>query len=385
MIRVDVDRWNIAGLRDGRSYIEDVPSERLGAALERCSFTTRFLETHEAEAILVCVPTPRTRNRAPELGPLRGASRALTGVIANGQFVVRESTTFAGTTREHLVVLLEEFGLQPGEDFARAFSPGRVDAGRTGFTLRNAPKGSRRAHADMNAARSRALQPRMRHARAGLDPGGRRAAGEHPPAGKHRARQRDGDARGPHGIDVWEVMETATSKPFRFSRFNSGPGIGGYCLPVDHFSLTWKAREYYISTEFVELAGKVYLAMPCFYVEKLERALNHEGTQVRGATVLVVCVAYKGGMSDTRESPALKIIRCLRARGADVRHHDPQVVALPRFELQSTEAASAELDLAVIITVHPEVDHEMPARDSHHLLDLRGVTRPLALATTPRL
>jgi UDP-N-acetyl-D-glucosamine dehydrogenase len=379
VIGIDVDQVKVSRLREGRSHIEDIPSERLGAVLDRCTFTNRFVELHEAEAILVCVPTPLTPNREPDLGPLLGASQALSGVIARGQLVVLESTTFPGTTRDHLVPLLEESGLRAGEDFALAFSPERVDPGRTDFTLRNTPKvvgGLTPACTDRAvelysrvcdtlvpvstpevAELSKLLENIFRSVNIALV--------------NEMAMLADR-----MDIDIWEVIDAAATKPFGFTRFDPGPGMGGHCLPVDPFYLTWKAREYDMSTEFIELAGKVNQAMPYFCLEKIERALNDAGKPVRGSKVLVVGVAYKGGTSDMRESPALKIVELLRDRGGDVRYHDPFVPELHQFGLRSADLGG-DCDLAVIVTAHPGVDHEAIVRASPLTLDLRGVTRQM--------
>ena len=289
VIGVDVDPSKVAALSAGESHVEDIPDQRLGSVLDRCRFTTRFVELHEAEAILVCVPTPLTRNREPDLGPLLNATRALAGVIAKGQLVVLESTTFPGTTREHLVPLLEESGLQAGQDFNLAFSPERVDPGRTDYTLRNTPKvvgGLTQACTDRAvelygrvcdhvvpvstpevAELSKLLENIFRSVNIALV--------------NEMAMLADR-----MGIDIWEVIDAAATKPFGFTRFDPGPGMGGHCLPVDPFYLTWKAREYDMSTEFIELAGKVNQAMPYFCLEKIERALNDKGKAVRGARVL---------------------------------------------------------------------------------------------------
>ena len=338
VIGVDVDPSKVAALSAGESHVEDIPDQRLGSVLDRCSFTTRFVELHEAEAILVCVPTPLTRNREPDLGPLLNATRALAGVIAKGQLVVLESTTFPGTTREHLVPLLEESGLQAGEDFNLAFSPERVDPGRTDYTLRNTPKvvgGLTQACTDRAvelygrvcdhvvpvstpevAELSKLLENIFRSVNIALV--------------NEMAMLADR-----MGIDIWEVIDAAATKPFGFTRFDPGPGMGGHCLPVDPFYLTWKAREYDMSTEFIELAGKVNQHMPYFCLEKIERALNDTGKAVRGARVFVLGVAYKGGTSDTRESPALKIVDLLVERGAEVSYHDPFVSEIARHGLRS--------------------------------------------------
>ncbi len=390
VIGVDVDQGKIAALREGQSHIEDIPSERLGAVLDRCSFTTRFVELHEAEAILVCVPTPLTRNREPDLGPLLNASRALAGVIARGQLVVLESTTFPGTTREHLVPLLEESGLRAGEDFSLAFSPERVDPGRTDFTLRNTPKvvgGLTPACTDRAvelygrvcdtlvpvstpevAELSKLLENIFRSVNIALV--------------NEMAMLADR-----MGIDIWEVIDAAATKPFGFTRFDPGPGMGGHCLPVDPFYLTWKAREYDMSTEFIELAGKVNQAMPYFCLEKIERTLNDDGKAVKGAKVLVLGVAYKAGTTDMRESPALKIVDLLVERGAEVAYHDPFVADIGRHGLRSiaVEQGLEGCDIAVIVTAHPGVDHEAIAREAPATVDLRGVTRQLGLARARQL
>jgi len=184
------------------------------------------------------------------------------------------------------------------------------------------------------------------------------------------------------GIDIREVVDAAATKPYGFMRFDPGPGMGGHCLPVDPFYLTWKAREYDVSTEFIELAGKVNQQMPYFCLEKAERALNDAGKPVRGSRILVVGVSYKAGVGDMRESPALKILRLLRSRGGDVAYHDPHVPELPDLDLRSAElpAAAEGADLAVIVTAHPSVDHRAITEQAQLTLDLRGVTRGLGAA-----
>src|SRR4051794_30687745 len=355
VVGLDVDQGKVAALREGRSHVEDIPDERLQAVVARCHFTTRYVELHECDGILVCVPTPLTRNREPDLGPRLSASTALAGVIRAGQVIVLESTTFPGTTREHLVPLLEESGLRAGEDFALAFSPERVDPGRTDFTLKTTPKVvggytpecTERAVAIYEkvcdelvrvstpevAELSKLLENIFRSVNIALV--------------NEMAMLADR-----MGIDIWEVVDAASTKPYGFMRFEPGPGMGGHCLPVDPFYLTWKAREYDLSTEFIELAGKVNQQMPYFCLEKAERALNDAGKAVRGARILVVGVSYKAGVGDMRESPALKIIKLLRERGADVAYHDPFVAELPEHGLTSAElpAGAAGADLAVIVT-----------------------------------
>jgi UDP-N-acetyl-D-glucosamine dehydrogenase len=189
------------------------------------------------------------------------------------------------------------------------------------------------------------------------------------------------------GIDVWEVVDAAASKPFGFMRFDPGPGMGGHCLPVDPFYLAWRAREYDFVPEFVELAGKINQRMPYFCVQRIVRALNDAGKPVRGSRVAVLGVSYKPGVGDTRESPALKIMGLLSDAGADLTYHDPHVPELPQYRLRSEELGEllASADLVVIVTAHPEVDHSGVARDARQVVDLRGVTRGVASPSVVRL
>jgi UDP-N-acetyl-D-glucosamine dehydrogenase len=382
VVGVDIDAARIAALSDGRSPIEDIPDARLQAVLERCAFTTRFVELHDADAVLICVPTPLTRNREPDLGPLLASASALSGVIRRGQVVVLESTTFPGTTRDHLVPLLEESGLRAGGDFALAFSPERVDPGRTDYTIRTTPKvvGGLTSACTERAAEvyericdhvvpvstpevaelSKLLENIFRSVNIALV--------------NELAILADR-----MGIDIWEVVDAAATKPFGFMRFEPGPGMGGHCLPVDPFYLAWKAREYDLSTEFVEVAGKVNQHMPYFCLEKIVRSLNDAGKPVQGSRILILGVSYKAGVGDVRESPALKIIELLRRRGADVRYHDPHVPVLEEHALRSMglDEALDDVELAVIVTAHPGVDHGRIVERAPLVLDLRGTTRHL--------
>ena len=380
VIGFDVDAAKVAGLRAGRSHIEDIPSEWLERVAGRVEYTTRAVDLHQAEAILVCVPTPLNRNREPDLGPLLGAAQTLAGVMAKGQLVVLESTTFPGTTRDHLVPLLEESGLVAGEDFALAFSPERVDPGRTDYTIANTPK---IVGGLTPTCTQRAVEVYGRVCETLVPVSAPEVA--------ELAKLLENIFRSVNialvnelailadrmGIDIWEVVDAAATKPFGFMRFEPGPGMGGHCLPVDPFYLAWKAREYDLVTEFIELAGKVNKQMPYFCLEKIERALNEAGKPVKGSRVLISGVAYKGGVGDLRESPALKIIELLQERGGDVRYHDPHVPELASHGLRSVELAGAECDLAVIVTAHPGVDHGLLVTQSPAVLDLRGVTRSL--------
>jgi len=302
VIAVDVDPQKVAGIAAGESYIEDVPSEELRSVRDRITASTRYADLAQAEAVLICVPTPLTANREPDLGALNASAAALAQVLQPGQLVVLESTTFPGTTRERLVPVLEESGLRVGEQLNVAFSPERVDPGRTDFTLRNTPKvlggmtpecGDRaeslyrvvceeivRVSTPESAELSKLLENIFRSVNIALV--------------NELAMLTDR-----MGIDIWEVVEAAATKPYGFMRFDPGPGMGGHCLPVDPFYLTWRAREFDMATEFIELAGKINVNMPHYCVERIERALNDVAKPLRGTSVGVLGVSYKPGVGDT--------------------------------------------------------------------------------------
>jgi len=390
VVAVDLDARKVEAIAAGESYVEDVSNESLSQLESRIHATTQYAALSQAEAVLICVPTPLTRNREPDLGPLIEATRALAGVLRADQLVVLESTTYPGTTRERVAPLLEESGLAAGRDFHLAYSPERVDPGRTDHTLRNTPKVVG-GLTDACAERAHALYALV------CD----QVVGVSSPETAELAKLLENIFRSVNialvnelamltdrmGIDVWEVVEAAATKPYGFMRFEPGPGMGGHCLPVDPFYLSWRAREFDMATEFIELAGKINQQMPYHCVTKAQRALNDRGMSVKGARVVVVGVSYKPGVGDVRESPALKIISLLRELGAEVVYHDPHVPGLAEFGLTSTplEQALAEADLALIVTAHPGVDHELIARRARLVVDLRGVTRAASTANVVRL
>jgi UDP-N-acetyl-D-glucosamine dehydrogenase len=380
VIAVDVDPRKIEAIEAGESYIEDVPSEQLRAVAERVHVSTHYSRLARADAVIVCVPTPLTRNREPDLGPLLDCARALAEVLQQDQLVVLESTTYPGTTRERVAPLLEESGLAAGRDFHLAFSPERVDPGRTDFTLRSTPKVVG-GLTDACAERAQRLYELVCDTLVRVST----------PEAAELTKLLENIYRSVNialvnelamltdrmGIDIWEVVEAAATKPYGFMSFAPGPGMGGHCLPVDPFYLSWRAREFDMSTEFIELAGKVNQQMPYHCVAKVERVLNDAGRPVRGSRIAVLGVSYKPGVGDIRESPALKILELLRALGGDVRYHDPHVPALTELDLHSLplEEVLADADLALIVTAHPSVDHELVSRRARLVVDLRGVTR----------
>ena len=380
VIAVDIDRRKVDALRAGRSYIEDVGDDVLAAVAPRICATTHFADLVRCDAILICVPTPLTANREPDLGPLVAASRALAEVLQAGQLVVLESTTYPGTTRERLAPILAESGLVAGIDFSLAFSPERVDPGRTDFTMRTTPKVVG-GLTESCLERAAALYGEVCDTIVRVST----------PEAAELTKLLENIFRSVNialvnelamlcdrmGIDIWEVVDAAATKPYGFMRFEPGPGMGGHCLPVDPFYLSWRAREFDMATEFIELAGKVNQQMPYHCVSKVERLLNAASKPVRGSRIAVLGVSYKAGVGDVRESPGLKIVTLLRALGADLRYHDPFVEDLPELGLRSTplDEVIDGADLALIVTAHPGIDHDAVVANVPLTLDLRGVTR----------
>jgi len=383
VVGVEADAQRVEALNEGRSYVEDVPSAAIDGVGGRLEASSEYTLLAECDAVVICVPTPLSSSREPDLAYVLAAAEALAGVLREGQLVVLESTTYPGTTRERLLPILERSGLRVGEGFHLAFSPERIDPGRTDFTVRTTPKvvgGITPACAE----RARALYATI------VD----EVVVVSTPEAAELSKLLENIFRSVNialvnelsqlcdrlGIDVWEVVDAAATKPFGFMRFDPGPGMGGHCLPVDPFYLAFKAREADFYPEFVELAGKLNQTQPAFCVERIARALNDTGKPVRGSRVLVLGASYKAGIGDTRESPALKIIRLLRARGAEVSYHDPHVPELPQLGLRSVPLAAAlpEADLAAIVTAHHEVDYAALVAEAALVIDFRGVTRELS-------
>src|SRR4051794_28815980 len=379
VVALDVDASKVASIRENRSYIEDIPSERLAAVRERMHPTTRYAELAQVDAVVIAVPTPLTENREPDLQPLISAGTALASVLQEGQLVVLESTTYPGTTRDRLAPLLEESGLRAGDTFNLAFSPERIDPGRTDYTLRTTPKvvgGLTPACLERATALYRAVCDEVVEVTT--------------PEVAELTKLLENIFRSVNialvneiamlcdrmAIDVWEVIDAAATKPYGFMSFKPGPGMGGHCLPVDPFYLAWKAREYDSKTAFIELAGEVNAEMPRFCVEKIGRALNDDRKPVRGSRVGIVGVSYKGGVGDVRESPAIKIMRQLTELGAELSYHDPYVPELPGFHLASQPLEEVlDADIVAIVTVHPELDIDRVVAEARLVADFRGVTR----------
>jgi UDP-N-acetyl-D-glucosamine dehydrogenase len=390
VIALDVDPTKVLSVKAGESYIEDISSERLRDVLPSIRATYRYADLAKADAVIICVPTPLTDNREPDLGPLQAAGKSLAQVLQPGQLIVLESTTYPGTTRELLMPLLESTGLRVGPDINLAFSPERVDPGRTDYTLRTTPKvigGITPACLErVDDLYSRVCDRTVRVST---------------PEAAELTKLLENIFRSVNialvnemailaermGIDVWEVVDAASTKPYGFMRFEPGPGMGGHCLPVDPFYLTWRARQFHMSTEFIELAGKINQFMPYHCAERIEWALNDVAKPVKGSQILILGASYKGGVGDIRESPALRIIEVLAERGGIVSYHDAFVPALPNLGLESVplDEAVAEADVVVLVTAHPDVDYASVAARSALFVDLRGVTRGLQVENLVRL
>jgi UDP-N-acetyl-D-glucosamine dehydrogenase len=390
VVGLDTDPRKIEALNAGRSYVEDIPDESLAPLGGRLEATSDYERLEPCDAVIVCVPTPLTSSREPDLAYLIEASNALSKVLQKGQLVVLESTTYPGTTRERLLPILEESGMSAGDEFHLAFSPERIDPGRTDYTIRTTPK-LVGGVTDACTERARDLYSLICDEVVVLSN----------PEAAELSKLLENIFRSVNialvnelsqlcdrlGIDVWEVIDAAATKPFGFMRFDPGPGMGGHCLPVDPFYLAFKARELDFYPEFIELAGKVNRAQPAYCVNLVARALNDAGKAVHDAGVLVLGVSYKNGVGDTRESPALQIIRRLRDLGAEVSYHDPHVAELPEFQLSSVELPTAleSADVAAIVTAHPELDYEEVVAKAPLVVDFRGVTREIRAENLVRL
>jgi UDP-N-acetyl-D-glucosamine dehydrogenase len=381
VLLVDVDAERVAALNRGESYIEDVPSEKLRELVgdRRLRATTDYDELRGAAAILIALPTPLSRQREPDLSILRSAAREISTRLRPGHLVVLESTTYPGTTRGDVQPILEEgSGLVAGVDFQLAFSPERVDPGRTDWTTRNVPKvvgGVNEASTDAAAALYGSAIDTIHRVSS--------------PEAAELTKLLENIFRSVNialvnelaqlcdrmGIDVWEVVDAASTKPFGYMRFEPGPGLGGHCIPIDPFYLTWKAREFDFTTEFIELAGKVNADMPYYCRSRVSQALNHgAGKSLSASRILVLGVAYKADISDMRESPAVKLIELLVNAGADVSYHDPFVASFAEhgIELSSVPLEPGRYDAVVIATAHTSIDYAWLADEAGLIVDLRN-------------
>jgi UDP-N-acetyl-D-glucosamine dehydrogenase len=378
VLLVDVDREVVDGINRGVSHIPDVTSGALKPLVDsgRVSATTDYDALKEVDAILIALPTPLSSQREPDLSIVKGAVAEIAPRLRKGQLVVLESTTYPGTTRECLQPILERSGLKAGEDFHLAFSPERVDPGRTDWTTKNTPK-------VVGGLTPACTERAAEFYRAAVDT----VVPLSSPETAEMTKLLENIFRAVNialvnelaqlcermDLDVWEVIEAAETKPFGFMSFKPGPGLGGHCIPIDPFYLTWKAREYDFYTEFIDLAGKVNANMPYFCRSLISQALNHGAQKsLKGSRILVLGVAYKADIDDVRESPAEKIVGLLQKAGADVAYHDPHVAEFDG--MRSVDYAPESYDCVVIVTAHSSIDYEDLVDRAKVVVDLRNAT-----------
>ena len=378
VVLVDVNQGVVDGINRGESHIGDVSSDVLKKLVESGSVaaSSDYGVLEEADAILIALPTPLSSQREPDLSIVKSAVEQIAPRLRKGQVVVLESTTYPGTTREVVQPILESGGLKAGEDFHLAFSPERVDPGRSDWTTKNTPK----LVGGLTPACTERATELYRSAVNAVVPLSSPDAAEMTKLLENIFRAVNialvnelAQLCERMDMDVWEVVEAAETKPFGFMSFKPGPGLGGHCIPIDPFYLTWKAREYDFYTEFIELAGKVNANMPYFCRSLISQALNH-GSQksLKGSRLLVLGVSYKADIDDVRESPAEKLIQLLHKAGSDVHYHDPHV---PSFDGMESAAYEPEnYDCVVIVTAHTSIDYDDLIERAEVIVDLRNAT-----------
>ena len=375
----DVNPRVVDGLNAGRSHVKDVTDAQLAAIRERFTATSDAARLSEPDAISICVPTPLSKFKDPDVSFIVAATDAVKRTLRRGQAIMLESTTYPGTTREILLPALESTGLKVGEDFFLAFSPERVDPGNPVYGTRNTPKVVGGITPDCRRVAIGLYQPAIDT----LVPVSTTEAAELVKLLENTFRSVNiglvnemAIVCDKLGVDVWEVIEAAATKPFGFMKFLPGPGLGGHCIPIDPHYLAWKMRGLNYKTRFIDLAGELNTEMPVFWVRKVAEALNGQGRALRGASVLVLGVAYKRDIEDLRESPALDIIRLLEQQGARVSYHDPHV---PSFQEDGREYRSVPLtpaaleaaDCVMVVTDHSAIDFPLVRRHARLAVDTR--------------
>ena len=381
----DLDIKKIDMLHAGVSYIKHIPSEKLNAFVQqgKLSATADFSRLNEPDVLLICVPTPLTQNREPDMHYIENTGHAIAKVLRPGQMVILESTTYPGTTVELLLPILENSGLAAGKDFALAYSPEREDPGNPKYTTADIPKvvggindESTALAADFyktglqsvvevsstqTAEMSKLLENIFRSVNIALV--------NELKILSHRM-----------GIDVWEVIRASSTKPFGYMPFYPGPGLGGHCIPIDPFYLTSKAREYDFPTKFIELAGEVNTAMPYYVIQRVMEALNSRKKSINGSRILLLGMAYKKDIDDPRESPSFKLLELLQEKGAEVLYNDPHIPVLPpmrkySFNLKSTDITAetlASMDCILLATDHSAYDYRFILEHADLIVDTRN-------------
>ncbi len=388
VIGFDIDEEKIKKLNKGESYIKHIDSNFIKQAVFSSYFkaTNDFSKLKGVDVIIICVPTPLGKHYDPDLTFIINTARTITNYLRKGQLVILESTTYPGTTEEEILPILCETGLKVGEDFFMGYSPEREDPGNKKFTTANIPK----VVSGVTEKCLTLVETLYKHIVVEVVP-------VSSPKVAEATKILENTYRAVNialvnelkivfekmGIDIWEVIEAAKTKPFGFQAFYPGPGLGGHCIPIDPFYLTWKAKEYDIHTRFIELAGEVNTSMPYYVVEKTIKALNAQGISIKGAKILIVGVAYKPDVDDTRESPGLKIMALLEKEGARVDYHDPYVPILPKTRKYKFDKISVPLttekiiqyDAIIIVTNHSNIDYSFIAEKAKLIIDTRNALK----------
>jgi len=378
----DVSKAAVDGLNAGRSHVQDVQSAALAKFVKAGTFaaTADLARLNEPDVVSICVPTPLSKTKDPDVSYVLAATNSVKQTLRRGQLIVLESTTYPGTTRELMLPALEATGLKVGEDFFLAFSPERVDPGNATWNTHNTPKVVGGITERCRRVTMAVYQPAIER----LVPMSSCEAAELVKILENTFRSVNiglvnemAIVCDKLGVDVWEVIEAAATKPFGFMKFMPGPGVGGHCIPLDPHYLAWKMRTLNYRTRFIELAGEINAAMPEYWVARVVDRLNEQGKAARGSQVLVIGVAYKKDIGDIRESPALDVIRLLERRGAVVRYHDPHVPILKDedIDLKSVALTPESLqaaDCVVVVTDHASVDYAVVARHARVVVDTRN-------------
>lgn len=388
VIGFDPDADKVSAVNAGKSYIRHIPSAEIKALLKSGGRATADpADLREADAVLICVPTPLTKNRDPDMSFVEGAADILAGVLRKGQLVSLESTTYPGTTREIVLPRLEKSGLRAGRDFHLAYSPEREDPGRTGHSANAIPKvvggltpaclaAARRLY-DTIAPRTVPVSSLETAEATKLMENIFRCVNI---ALVNELKQ----VFSRMNLDIWEVVGAAATKPFGYMPFYPGPGLGGHCIPIDPFYLAWRAKEYESATRFIELAGEVNIAMPEYVVTRTMEELNREKKSLNGSRVLVVGLAYKPDVDDMRESPALRLIELYSRHGCRVDYHDPHIPAAAALRMRSVPLDAKTLkryDAVVIATNHTDIDYALIGRAARLVIDTRNA---MAAARNPK-
>jgi UDP-N-acetyl-D-glucosamine dehydrogenase len=383
VVGIDHDEEKLDLIRNGRSYIEDIPSEQISILVDegRLSVSDSYDVLHDVGGVSICVPTPLRKTGDPDLSFIVSAVQSIIPALHREMVVILESTTYPGTTREMLMPEFEDAGYTIGEDIFLAFSPERVDPGRKDWTTANTPKiigGITQACTEVAASMyEQAIQTVVRVASSEV---------------AEMTKLLENTFRAVNiamvnemalmcdrlGIDVWEVIDAAATKPFGFMKFTPGPGLGGHCIPIDPLYLSWKLKSVKYNARIIDLASEINTSMPRYVVQRVQDALNHHAKAIKGSKILILGIAYKPNISDTRESPALDVIGLLKEKGAEVRYYDHYVPSIQHegWGLKSeTDLISAvrQVDCVVIITDHADIDYHNVAKEAKLVFDTRNV------------